>query len=542
MAARIDRLPPKDKHLLQLASVIGKDVPFTLLQAFTDLPEETLRRGLMRLQGAEFLYEASLFPELEYTFKHALLQEVAYKSLLEQHRRVYHAVIGRHLETLYAGRTDGVLELLAHHFGRSTEDEKAVDYALLAAEKILRRWASTTILAHLEAALKRLQTMPDTPVNRLRRIDAVLQQGEARFAVGRHAEHIAVLESIRTVVDEAADPRRRATWYYWMGFLHSLTGSRPEVAIAYCREAVMVADIGGFDDLQAIAESCLAQAYVCAGDLEAAMAVGERALATFETRGHVWWACRTLWQLITAANAMGEWRRGLEYCRRALEHGRAVDDLRLKVVGWCRTGSTHIQRGDPEIGLQCCDEALALSPIPFDTAMIKAVRGHGLVKIGKMEAGIAELTAAVAWFEQSRLHYTRWVFALRLGEAYLRQGERLQARARFEEVLTISQEAGYRHLAGVAERFLGETLMPQEPAAAAAHLTAAVQLLEEIGARNEMAKALVAQAHLCRATGDLAGARRLLDRALVLFETLGTLDEPRRVQALLARLEDERYV
>lgn len=121
MAARIDRLPPKDKHLLQLASVIGKDVPCTLLQAFTDLPEEALRRGLMRLQGAEFLYEASLFPELEYTFKHALLHEVAYKSLLAQHRRVYHGVVGRHLETLDAGRTDEVLELLAHHFGRSTE-------------------------------------------------------------------------------------------------------------------------------------------------------------------------------------------------------------------------------------------------------------------------------------------------------------------------------------------------------------------------------------------------------------------------------------
>jgi len=134
------------------------------------------------------------------------------------------------------------------------------------------------------------------------------------------------------------------------------------------------------------------------------------------------------------------------------------------------------------------------------------------------------------------------VFALRLGEAYLRQGERLQASARFAEVLTISQEAGYRHLAGVAERFLGETLMLQEPVAAAAHLTAAVQLLEEIGARNEVAKALVAQAHLCRATGDLAGARRRLDRALVLFETLGTLDEPRRVQALLTTLEDDRYV
>jgi tetratricopeptide (TPR) repeat protein len=496
----------------------------------------------MRLQGTEFLYETSLFSELEYTFKHALLHEVAYKSLLEQHRRIYHAVIGRHLETLYAGRTDGVLELLAHHFGRSTEDEKAVDYALLAAEKIQRRWASTAVLAHLEAALKRLQTMPVTPGNRLRRIDAVLQQGEAKFALGWHAEHIAALEGIRTVVDEVADPRRRATWYFWMGFLHSLTGSRPEMAIAYCCEAVAVATSGGFADLQASAESCLTQAHVCAGDLEEAIAVGERALATFETRGPVWWACRTLWQLITAANARGEWRRGLEYCRRALEHGRAVDDLRLKVVGWCRTGSTHIQRGDLEMGLQCCEEALALAPIPFDTAMIKAVHGHGLVKIGHMEAGIAELTTAVAWFEQSHLHYTRLVFALRLGEAYLRHGERAQARAHFEEILATSQEAGYRHLVGVAERFLGETLMHQEPVAAAAHLTAAVQLLEEIGARNEVAKALVAQAHLRRATGDLAGARGLLERALVLFEMLGTLDEPRRVQALLATLEDDRYV
>src|SRR5262249_60244035 len=95
----------------------------------------------------------------------------------------------------------------------------------------------TAILAHLEAALKRLQSMPDTPENRLRRIDAVLKQGEAKFVLGRHAEHIAALEGIRTVVDEAADARRRATWHYWMGFLHSLTGSRPDVAIAYFREA-----------------------------------------------------------------------------------------------------------------------------------------------------------------------------------------------------------------------------------------------------------------------------------------------------------------
>lgn len=279
-----------------------------------------------------------------------------------------------------------------------------------------------------------------------------------------------------------------------MGFLHNFAGSRPEVAIAYCQEASTIAEAGGFNDIQAITDTCLAQAYVCAGDLQEAVAAGERALETFEAREYVWWACRTLWQLVQAANALGEWQRSLAYCRRALEYGQAVDDLRLKVVGWWRTGSTHIQRGDVEQGLQCCEEALALPPAPLDAAMIKAVRGHGWVKGGKEEAGTAELTAAVAWFEQLRLGYTRSVFALRLGEAYLRQGERLRARSFFQEVLAISQESGYRHLAGVAERFLGESLVVEDPAAAAVHLAEAVQRLGKVGARNEMAKGWVAQA------------------------------------------------
>src|SRR4029450_9348353 len=89
--ARIDRLPPEEKHLLQTAAVIGTEVPLALLQAVGELPEEELRLGLTDRQDAEFLYEARLFPELVYTFKHALTQEVAYGSLLQERRRVLHA-------------------------------------------------------------------------------------------------------------------------------------------------------------------------------------------------------------------------------------------------------------------------------------------------------------------------------------------------------------------------------------------------------------------------------------------------------------------
>jgi len=128
LAARIDHLPPEDKTLLQTAAVIGKDVPFALLQAIAEISEETLRQGLGRLQGAEFLYETALFPELEYTFKHALTQEVAYGGLLQGRRRDLHARIVRAFETLYPGRAGERSSWLTFHAFRGEVWDRAVAY------------------------------------------------------------------------------------------------------------------------------------------------------------------------------------------------------------------------------------------------------------------------------------------------------------------------------------------------------------------------------------------------------------------------------
>src|SRR5262245_61667331 len=115
LAARIDRLPPEDKRLLETAAVIGKDVPFTLLLAIASESEEGLRQRLANLQTAEFLYEARLFPDLEYTFKHALTHEVAYGSLLHERRRDLHARLVEAIETLHRDRLSEQVERLAQH-------------------------------------------------------------------------------------------------------------------------------------------------------------------------------------------------------------------------------------------------------------------------------------------------------------------------------------------------------------------------------------------------------------------------------------------
>jgi tetratricopeptide (TPR) repeat protein len=126
LAARIDRLPADDKRLLQIASVIGKDLPWTLLLETAEHAEDHLRAGLARLQAAEFVYEAKLFPDLEYTFKHALTHEVAYGSLLHDRRRALHARIVGVIERVYADRLSEHADRLAHHAFRGEMWEKAL--------------------------------------------------------------------------------------------------------------------------------------------------------------------------------------------------------------------------------------------------------------------------------------------------------------------------------------------------------------------------------------------------------------------------------
>jgi class 3 adenylate cyclase/tetratricopeptide (TPR) repeat protein len=535
--ARIDRLQDKTKQLLQTASVIGREFSQHLLSAVWRNNSGSLEARLHELNRLEFIYERAEPDGIVYGFRHALTQETAYGSLLAQQRRVYHGAVGHALEELYAGRAEEVSELLALHFGRGEEAERAVDYAILAAEKSQRRWANNDALTYFNDALHHLDQLPDTKPNRLRRVDAVIKQAEVKFALGRHIEHIQALEEIRSIIDQIDDPRRRATWHYWTGFLHILTGGRPDVAIQHCRQAVALAAAAGLDEIEASAESCLAHIYTVAGRLRDAIKVGERALSSFEARGNLWWAGRTLWSLSVAANCMGEWDAGLNYCRRALAHGVTLDDLRLKAVSWLRTGIAYIARGDLDSGIQCCDKVFAMAISPFDAAFAKAIRGYAQIKAGQVDPGIAKINEAFAWFENSHLRYTHLYISFFLAEGHLRRGDRSKATLLVENVLNTSREMGYLHFEGRASWLLGECLAVDAPTAAEGHAERAIRILECVGARNDLAKAMVTLAAIRQKIGDAKTARQLLEQARAIFKRLGTLSEPARVEAAFVALD-----
>ena len=165
LAARIDRHAPEEKRLLQSAAVIGKQAPLSLLQAVAESSEQVLRRSIARLQAGEFLYETSLFPEPQYTFKHNLTYEVAYASLLHERRRALHARIVEVVEALPEESRAERAEFLAYHAFQGHLWQKAVRYLRQAGAKALTRAANREAVAHFQKALEALRAASRGPRN-----------------------------------------------------------------------------------------------------------------------------------------------------------------------------------------------------------------------------------------------------------------------------------------------------------------------------------------------------------------------------------------
>jgi predicted ATPase len=163
LAARIDRLPAEEKELLHTLAVLGREFPLPLVRQVMPNSNDELEPVLSRLQAGEFIYEQPAFPEPEYIFKHALTQEVAYQSLLIERRKQIHESAGLALESMYAEQLDDHLSELAHHYSRSANVLKAIDYLRRASEQAIDRSANAEAIAQLTSALDLLKRLPDSP-------------------------------------------------------------------------------------------------------------------------------------------------------------------------------------------------------------------------------------------------------------------------------------------------------------------------------------------------------------------------------------------
>src|SRR5262249_30036287 len=278
LAARIDRVPPEDKRLLQTAAVIGTEVPWPLLQVIADVPEEAMHQGLARLQAAEFLYEARLFPELAYTFKHALTHEVTYGSLLQERRRVLHARIVEAIEGLYAERLTDQVERLAHHAVRSELWDKALAYCRQAGEWAAARSAYREAVAYFEQALAALEQLPERHDALEQAIDLRLELRNTLLPLDEQARVLEHLSAAESLAERLGDPQRLGRIVASLCFSLSIIGEHDR-AIAAGQRALALATTSGAFDVQINAQNNLSAAYFAAGDYQQVLDVSQRMIA-----------------------------------------------------------------------------------------------------------------------------------------------------------------------------------------------------------------------------------------------------------------------
>jgi class 3 adenylate cyclase/tetratricopeptide (TPR) repeat protein len=502
LAARIDRLAPEDKRLLQSAAVIGKDVPFVLLQAIAELHEETLRQGLAGLQAAEFLYETSLFPDLEYTFKHALTHEVAYGSLLHERRHAVHGQIVAAIETLYPDRLAEHVERLGHHAFHGEQWAKAVAYLRQAGAKAATRSAHREAVAYFEQALAALGHLPESRDTSEPAIDLRFDLRNSLYPLGEPERVYTYLQEAETLAGALEDPRRLAWISVYMSNYAWLMGD-PDRAVEAGQRALAIAST--VEDIALRVETTyrLGLAYWALGDYRRATEfltrtaeplLGERIYERFGLPGLP--AVNARAWLAQCLAELGEFSQGIALGDEAIQIAEAVDHPFSLISAYQHLGDLYLYKGDIEKAIQVLQRSLALC----QAAEIRLLLGFSASELGYAYALAGRVGEALPLLEQgveaaaSSLSLIHAFAVTQSGEAYLLASRVQDARALAARALTLARERKQRGVEAWALRLLGEITTragPPEVEQAEAYYRQALALANELGMRP-----LVAHCHL----------------------------------------------
>jgi predicted ATPase len=457
LTARIDRLAAAEKALLHQLAVIGRQFPLSLVHQVVAQPEEELYRLLASLQRKEFLYEQPAFPEVQYLFKHALTQEVAYGTVLQERRKTLHERTAQAIETLYHSKLEDHYGELAHHYSRSGDTGKAVEYLRLAGQQAMQRSANAEAINHLTTALELLKTLPNTPERARQELTLQIALGSPLSAIKGHAA--------------------------------------PEVGEAYTRARELCEQIGETPQLLSVVYGqwvfCFAR-----GELQTARELAEQLLSLtqrVQDPSPLLWVYDALWSTLFF---LGEFAPARQYYEQGIalydpqQHhslaflygghdpgvcGRAVaawvswlfgyPDQVLKRVhdaltlaqelshpfmlafALCYGAWPHQFRREGQAVQERAETVIALATeqgFAFELAMGTLLRGWALAEQGQGEEGIAQIRQGLAAYRATgtELHWP--YFLALLAEAYGKEGQAEEGLAVLAEALAVVDKSGER--------------------------------------------------------------------------------------------------
>jgi class 3 adenylate cyclase/tetratricopeptide (TPR) repeat protein len=532
LAARIDRLPPEEKYLLQTAAVIGTEMPLPLLQAIAGLPEAALHRGLAHLQTAEFLYETRLFPEHAYTFKHALTHEVAYGSLLQERRRVLDARIVEALERLHADRLAEQVERLAHHALRGEMWDKALVYCRQAGEKAMTRSAYHDAVGYFEQALSVLPHLPEQRATREQAIDLRFALRHALAPSGDLGRILVYLREAEALAEALADPPRLAQASFFLSRHFYFMGVADQ-AIAAGQRALALTLVSGAVVLQALAHQSLGVAYRAQGDYRLAIDCFGQTVAFFDgARRHERFgelhlpAVLSRAYLATCHAELGTFPEGRALGDEGLRIAEAVaHPSSLMFASW-GMGLLCLRQGDLPRALPRLERAVSIcqdTDLPLYFSLLASALGAAYTLGGRIADAVPLLTQAMERTAAPEPVAFQALCRLSLGEAHLLTGRLEEAQALAERALALACEHQERGNQAYALRLLGEIYAHREPLASADATTyyqQALTLAEELDMRPLQAHCYLSLGTLYAKVGQREPARAALSKAVELYRAM----------------------
>jgi tetratricopeptide (TPR) repeat protein len=534
LAARIDRLAPGDKALLQTASVVGKDVPFALLQAIAEQLEDELHAALGRLQAAEFLYEVGIFPDLEYTFRHALTHDVTYGSLLHDRRRTLHGQIVETIERHHPEHLSEHIERLAHHAFRGEAWGKGVIYLRQAGATALARSANREAVAYFEQALTALSHLPETRETREQAIDIRFDLGNSLYALAELPRIEGYLRGAEALARGLDDQRRLGWVSVYMCRHHLISGSHVTEVRTFAQRVEAIAETLGDVPLQVAAQYY--SVFVChtSGDYRGTERVcrgltqllqGNRIRERFGLA-----VLPAMWSRAYWARALAErgvFDEGDAQGQEAVRIAEAVDHQVSVTFAYLGLAYVNSVRGELSQAARLLERALALCRdwnIRITTPVAMASLGHVYAWSGRVGEGVPLLQQALTAHESAGIAWLQTMSLVQLGEAYLLADQVEDTRACADRAVMLARERGEPGHEAWALHLLGEIAShPDRPdvPAAEAHYGAALALATQLGMRPLVAHCHLGLGKLYRRTGKREEAREHLTIATTMYREMG---------------------
>jgi class 3 adenylate cyclase/predicted ATPase len=526
LASRIDRLPAEEKELLQTLAVLGREFPLGLVQRVMRKPNDELERMISRLQAGEFIYEQPAAGDVEYIFKHALTQEVAYNALLVERRKLLHERAGEVLESMFVGQLDDHLYELAHHYSRSDNVSKAVEYLERAGQQALQRSGYADSISRLSAAIDLLQKLPDSPEHIQREVRLQLALGLAFMAVRGFAAPEVERAYTRAweLCERLGEPPELFVAMLGLCVMHLVRGVLRR-AYELAEQLLQRAQSAHDPALLLYAQVALGNTSYWMGKFLAAREYMEMAATVYDPERNrplifryfgvdagvlcLSYAAHTLWHLGYSDQALKRVHEALALAQR-LSHPLSLAYAEIFVV------VLRQFRREPRAGQESTERLIALSAEHGFTEMLAyatVLRGWEMAEQGRNEEGIAQIQEGLAASRATGAELT-WPYSLcLLAEACMETGRLDDGLIALTEVLAAADEHENRSYEAEMHRLQGELLLRQNDSNAAKALSCfqrAIEIARKQSAKSWELRATMSLARLLAKQGRRDEARAML--------------------------------